>query len=145
MGAYAVMLREHEGRVEVLLSRLSARVSRTELWTLPGGGIDHGEDPREALRREVYEETGLHAEPGPVADVHSSHFTGPRNDGLVEDYHGIHLIFHAALQPVSVGVEPRVTELDGSTDLAAWVHREDALELDLLSAARHALDLRAGG
>ena len=59
MGAYAVMLREHEGRVEVLLSRLSARVSRTELWTLPGGGIDHGEDPRLAVIREIREETGL--------------------------------------------------------------------------------------
>src|SRR5688500_6619959 len=59
VGAYAVMLREHAGRVEDLLSRLSARVSRTELWTLPGGGIEHGEDPRLAVIREIREETGL--------------------------------------------------------------------------------------
>jgi hypothetical protein len=77
--------------------------------------------------------------------VHSSHFTGPRSDGLVEDYHGIHLIFLATLLPESVGVQPQVTELDGCTDLAAWVARDEALGLDLLSAARHALELRIGG
>ena len=49
VGAYAVILRERGGLVEVLLSRLAPRVSRTELWTLPGGGVDHGEDPRDAL------------------------------------------------------------------------------------------------
>lgn len=140
IAAYALLWRDDE----VLLTRMSDRTRIPGRWTLPGGGIDHGEDPRAALRREVYEETGLHAEPGRVADVHSSHFTGPRSDGLVEDYHGIHLIFLAALLPESEGVEPRVTEVDGSTDLAAWVHRDDALDLDLLSAARYALELRIG-
>jgi 8-oxo-dGTP diphosphatase len=28
-------------------------------WELPGGGIDHGEDPREALVREIKEELNL--------------------------------------------------------------------------------------
>lgn len=28
-------------------------------WDLPGGGLDHGEEPHEGLRREVHEETGL--------------------------------------------------------------------------------------
>ena len=36
MGAYAVILRERDGLVEILLSRLAPRVSRTELWTLDG-------------------------------------------------------------------------------------------------------------
>ena len=58
MAAYAVILRERGGRVEILLSRLAPRVSRSELWTLPGGGVDHGEDPRDALIREVQEEAG---------------------------------------------------------------------------------------
>lgn len=135
IAAYALLQRGDQ----VLLTRMSARTRIPGRWTLPGGGIDHGEDPKEALVREVYEETGLHIHPGLVVDVHSSHFTGPRSDGVVEDYHGIHLIFLARLLPESGDVEPHVTELDGSTDLARWVTREEALELDLLSAARHAL------
>ncbi len=146
IAAYAVLLRGDGVEGEVLLTRMSARTRIEGRWTLPGGGIDHGEDPRDALRREVYEETGLHVEPDRVLDVHSTHFTGARADGLVEDYHGVHLIFHAILLPQSHGVEPRVVEKDSSTDLAAWVPRLEALELDLLSAARYALtEVRVAG
>lgn len=31
----------------------------TKLWQMPQGGIDKGEDPLEAVRRELYEETGI--------------------------------------------------------------------------------------
>jgi len=139
VAAYALLTRGDGPDEEVLLTRMSSRTRIPGRWTLPGGGLDHGEDPREALRREVFEETGLHIDPGTALDVHSSHFTGARADGLVEDYHGIHLIFAARLRPESENVEPHVIEEDGTTDLAAWVRRSDALDLDLLSAARYAL------
>ena len=41
VAAYAVILRDDQ----ILLSRLAPRISADELWTLPGGGLDHGEDP----------------------------------------------------------------------------------------------------
>ena len=136
IAAYALICRGDE----ILLARIAPHI-RFQGWALPGGGIDHGEHPRDALRREIYEETGLHAEPGRIIDVHSTHFTGARPDGLVEDYHGIGLIFEAEILPESIGVEPHVTDVGGSTDLAAWVPLTEARTLSLSGAARHALSL----
>ncbi len=137
VAAYALLTRDGD----VLLTRMSGRTRIEGRWTLPGGGVDHGEDPRDALRREIYEETGLTAEPGRILDVHATHFTGARADGLVEDYHGIHLIFDAELDERSREATPHVVEEDGSTDHAEWLPVEQALSLDLLGAARHALSL----
>ncbi|HET7736312.1 MAG TPA: NUDIX domain-containing protein [Nocardioidaceae bacterium] len=137
IAAYALITRGDD----VLLTQMSARTRIEGRWTLPGGGIDHGEDPRRALVREVHEETGLYVVPGPVLDVHSTHFVGARADGLVEDYHGVHVIFSATVEPESEGVEPRVLEEDSSTQQSRWVPVVEAKQLDLLSAARHALEL----
>jgi 8-oxo-dGTP diphosphatase len=136
VAAYALIRRDDR----MLLARLAPQV-RFQGWTLPGGGVDHGEHPREALRREVFEEAGLHAEPGRLLDVYHAHYTGARPDGLVEDYHAIALIFEAELLPESRDVEPHVVDVGGSTDHAAWVPIEEARELSLSGAARHALAL----
>lgn len=140
VAAYALLTRDGD----VLLTQMSSRTRIEGRWTLPGGGIDHGEDPRDALRREVFEETGLRVEPGRVIDVHATHFVGARADGVVENYHGIHLIFEAEIDPGSRDVEPHVVEEDGSTARAVWMPIEKAHSLDLLSAARHALGLVEG-
>ena len=49
--------------------------------------------------------------PGRVLDVYSTHFTGARPDGLVEDFHGLGLIFEAEPEERSLDVAPHVVEV----------------------------------
>ncbi|MFJ4869661.1 NUDIX hydrolase [Streptomyces sp. NPDC088757] len=56
LAAYAVCV--EDGRV-LLARHVSPEGAST--WTLPGGGVEHGEDPFDAVVREVAEETGLDA------------------------------------------------------------------------------------
>ena len=114
VAAYAVILRDGA----ILLSRLSERITPDELWTLPGGGLDHGEDPRDAVVREVHEETGLDAVVGETARVYSAHLPGVWRDGRRVDAHALRIVYDGwvALD----APEPRVVEVGGSTMAAAW-------------------------
>jgi len=47
------------------------RLSNVGEWTLPGGRIDFGENPQNAVVREVFEETGLHVQVGELVAVDS--------------------------------------------------------------------------
>jgi len=47
-------------------------------WSLPGGGVRHGEAPLDGAIREVYEETGIRLKPAQLTDC-GSH-TGHNND-----------------------------------------------------------------
>ncbi len=62
VGAFAVV-RDAEGAV--LLGRRADR----DLWTLPGGAVEHGETPWAAVVRETREETGIEVEPMRLAIV----------------------------------------------------------------------------
>lgn len=118
----------------LLLTRISANGHHTGHWTLPGGGVDHGEHPRDAVVREVYEETGLRARVGRLLDVHDTHFTGIAPNGRTEDYHGIHLVFRAEV----AGASAHVTELDGTTDAVEWVPLERLDDQPVLDLVRFA-------
>jgi len=44
---------------QILLVRRALHDTNPNMWELPGGGLDHGEDPEVGVAREVLEETGL--------------------------------------------------------------------------------------
>src|SRR4029078_3798507 len=56
IAAYAVAT-DPQGRV--LLVRASTRPGTPGVWSLPGGAVDHGEDPNHTVVRETAAETGL--------------------------------------------------------------------------------------
>lgn len=138
VAAYAVVRRADE----VLLTRLSGRAHLPGVWTLPGGGIEHGERPAVGLAREVQEECGVPCEVGQLLDVHDVHLVGTAPNGRTQDYHGIHLLYEGAVPEQAT---PRVVEVDGTTDAVAWVKVADVLEkrVEVLDVVQHALRLTA--
>lgn len=97
-------------------------------WTLPGGGMDFGEDPRQTLTREFYEETGLIPEIGDVVDVMS---LLPRPDFQV-----VQIVYQ-----VEARGAPTVIEQDGSTIDARWVPTTELDDLATVRLVRHVRSL----
>jgi 8-oxo-dGTP diphosphatase len=114
LGAYAVVV--HDG--SMLLTRISSVGYPAGSWTLPGGGVDHGESPHAAVLRELYEETGLEAISSRLVDVHDVHIVDVGREDAYEDYHGVHLLYAVQVDPTIV---PHVVDVGGTTDLARWV------------------------
>ena len=113
LAAYALVLRGDD----VLLTRNSVRGPHPGSWTLPGGGVDHGESPAVAVVREVAEETGLAATVGELLGVHDEHFTGTaptvwRRTSTASTW---------SSQPRSVPGSRPSTSTTGTTDAAAWI------------------------
>lgn len=136
VAAYAVIVREGH----ILLSRIAPRIAEGEWWTLPGGGIDFGEDPADAVVREVHEETGLDCTLGePIWIGSARRFVHREPHGGPTDLHSVRLVYDAWVP--ADAPEPRVVEVDGSTVEARWVPLEDVLSgaLDTVAMVRDAL------
>lgn len=116
MAAYAVCVRDGQ----LLLARWVAG-DGSKRWTLPGGGMEHGEDPYDTVIREAEEETGYAVRPVALLGVDSIRRRYPRKLGTFADFHGLRLVYEGEI----TGGELR-HETDGSTDMAAW-HPLDAV------------------
>lgn len=128
IGAYGVAV--DEGRV--LLIRVREGYPGAGRWTLPGGGLEHGEHPHAGLVREYHEETGLACEVGDFVLTDSHHLK--RDD---RDLHLLRLVWRVT---VPTDQPPRVLEEDGSTERVEWIEPDRLQRLPLLSVATKALE-----
>ncbi|GAB3417012.1 NUDIX hydrolase [Flindersiella endophytica] len=125
VGAYGVCVSDDR----ILLTRFSDGDRR---WSLPGGGVDFGEDPFDGVVREVKEETGYIVSVVRLLGVTS------------------HVWSKAEIHMVSVLYEVRIVggelthEVDGSSDEAAWVPLASVEELAQSGIVRPGLDLLRG-
>ncbi len=114
LAAYAIVL-SSEG---ILATEFSDRTAVPGLWGLPGGGIDAGENPSQAVTREVAEETGQSLEISHLLDVQTDHWIGRSPTGVIEDFHAVRIIYAArCLEPST----PVVHDRGGTTASAAWI------------------------
>lgn len=129
LAAYGVV--EADGRV--LLARAGPLSDVPGTWWLPGGGVEHGEHPQDAVVREVLEETGLVGrvvgEPTILSDV-----LDIRDRGIL--LHSVRLCYPVVVEDGELRVET-----NGSTDEVAWVPREDVPALRTLPYVPHALGM----
>jgi len=92
---------------------LLQRRDDTRRWGLPGGGVEPGETVRQALIREVREETGLDVEPLRLIGVYSDpahHQIVTYPDGTVVHY--VSSVFECAVRAGSLTCGEESLELD---------------------------------
>jgi len=137
ISAYAVVV-EHD---HLLLCRLSSDMLHAGMWTLPGGGIEFGEDPEAAMIREVEEETGLRVSAAGLAGIDSvTHETPGRS------FHGIRIVYFADVVGGADVVDGELRyEEDGTTDMCRWQPIESLADLPVVELVTSVLPMVRSG
>ena len=104
-------------RGRVLLTQRKAGTHLAGAWEFPGGKVEDGEDPREALRRELREEVGIEAQVGEIVDVTFHRYDDAKKAVL--------LLFFAATREAH-SPEPRAVDVAA----ARWAAREELRDED---------------
>ncbi|MGK3949354.1 NUDIX hydrolase [Microbacterium sp. K2] len=120
VAAYAVVT-DDDGRI--LLARWTE--GRRVAWTMPGGGLEAGEAPEDAVRRELREETGYSVKVGELLGIHSRVIpASQRVNESDQPLHTLRIVYRA-----SVTGGKLTFEADGSTDMAEWFPLKAVKEL----------------
>lgn len=120
VAAYAVVTDDAD---RILLARWTE--GRRVAWTMPGGGLEPGESPEDAVRRELREETGYTVKVGQLLGIHSRVIpASQRVHQADQPLHTLRIVYRAAV----TGGRLRF-ETGGSTDMAEWFTRTAVAEL----------------
>jgi 8-oxo-dGTP diphosphatase len=133
VAAYAVIVDEDD---RLLLAHWNE--GRRAAWTMPGGGLEAGEDPETAARREVREETGYKVTIEELLGIHSRVIPAGRRltPGVTEPLHTLRIVYRARV----IGGRLR-NETDGSTDRAEWFPLADVPSLQRVKLVDIALEM----
>ena len=133
VAAYAVIT---DDRGRVLLAHWNE--GRRAAWTLPGGGLEAGEDPEVAARREVREETGYRVKVGDLIGIHSRVIPASRRvlEGADQPLHALRIVYRARI----TGGRLR-NEVAGSTDRAEWFTLDQVSKLQRVKLVDVALKM----
>ncbi|WP_375431473.1 NUDIX hydrolase [uncultured Friedmanniella sp.] len=102
----------------LLATEYSDRTAVQGRWGMPGGGIDDGEQPVEAVLREIHEETAQQVLLGDLVTVQTSHWVGRSPRGGIEDFQAVRLVYRATCPEPT---DPRVLDLGGTTSATRWI------------------------
>ena len=130
IAAYAVAT-DPDGRV--LLVRASSRSGTPGVWSLPGGAIDHGEDPNHTVVRETAAETGLSVAVSGLQDVLADMRSLP--------HRGVTIHTDRLIYTVSIRGGNLFDRVGQPTDLARWHTLAEAERLKLRPFTAAALGL----
>lgn len=113
---------------------LSVDVGGETIWIPPGGRLEYGESPIEALKREVKGETSLEIEPeAPIGMYHF--FTGPDDQGEQVTL----TLFEVKSFDGEVDMETKHVEEDNLKDYR-WMSPEEILNSNLTSSLKTLLE-----
>jgi ADP-ribose pyrophosphatase YjhB (NUDIX family) len=113
VAAYCVIVDDED---RLLLTRWIE--GRVPAWSLPGGGLEPGEDPADAARREVREESGYEVRLGELLGI-DSHVVPARKRlarGASGPLHALRIVYRATVTGGTL-----THEVDGSSDMAEWI------------------------
>ncbi|WP_228010339.1 NUDIX hydrolase [Nonomuraea phyllanthi] len=120
VAAYAICV--DDGRI--LLTRWVGPDGE-RVWTLPGGGLEHAEDPVDAAIREVEEETGYTVAIEELLGMSTLRRRYPRGEGREADFHGLRIYYVGRVTGGTLRAE-----IGGSSDRAEWVPLDRVAGLD---------------
>ena len=128
-GAYAWVERDGLVLLSLFECRDLVRGNVVHQWTLPGGGMEYGEQPVDTVRREVLEETGFAVEVGALLGVRSLYLpAAERFERGPEDLHSIQVVYRARIVAGEL-----VCEVGGSTVDVRWFDPSQLPRLERVS------------
>ena len=131
MPSVSAMIRDDDGRI-LLVQHVEGR------WQLPGGAVDPGERPAEAIQRECLEEAGITVEPIRIAGVYG----GPEYRVIYSNGDEAGWVVTVFEARITAG-EPSAS--DDETQAVGWFTPEEIGALELAPSTRETLHCLLAG